>query len=243
MDPFPLPLLLASDKPQTRNYSNSIFAALPFGDPALKSFPRSCAVLLLAKLNGIEIQLFVLSDQRSGYWPILSTEKVTSAWIYFGEDGFFFKTRKLGVTSLGLNAWHSWSIVSLAMFLAGQAATRFLVEFVYFELGFWFLESASRLGLKGSWKLQMPREWVPPRLPADSLEIFKSKYQTVKSNTACWLAIDVRQKEEIEFLCRKCRVSLFKNLILRQLVTFITSTIKSMFDNLYTLDKQQKFQL
>ena len=79
MDPFPLPLLLASDKPQTRNYSNPIFAALPFGDPALKSFPRSWAVLLLAKLNGLEIQLFVLSDQCSGYWPILSTEKVTTA--------------------------------------------------------------------------------------------------------------------------------------------------------------------
>ena len=46
----------------------------------------------------------------------------------------------------------------LTIFLAGQAAKRFLVEFVYFELGFWFLESASRLGLKGSWKLQMPRE-------------------------------------------------------------------------------------
>ena len=88
MDPFPLPLLLASDKPQTRNYSNPIFAALPFGDPCWKSFPRSCAVLLLAKLNGIEIQLFVLSNQRSGCWPILSTEKVTTAWIYFGRDIF-----------------------------------------------------------------------------------------------------------------------------------------------------------
>ena len=62
MDPFPLPLLLASDKPQTRNYSNPIFAALPFGDPCWKSFPRSCAVLLLAKLNGIEIQLFVRTN-------------------------------------------------------------------------------------------------------------------------------------------------------------------------------------
>ena len=231
MDPFPLPLLLASDKPQTRNYSNPIFAALPFGDPALKSFPRSWAVLLLAKLNGLEIQLFVLSDQCSGYWPVLSTETVTTAWIYFGHDGFFFKTPKIGMASLGLDAWHYWSIVSLAMFLAGQAVKRFLVEFVYFELGFWFLKSASRLGLKGSWKLQMPREWMPPSLPVDSLEIFKFKYQTVKSNTACWLAIDVRQKEEIEFLCRKCRVSLFKTLILRPLDKLITSTIKSMFDN------------
>ena len=70
MDPFPLPLLLASDKPQTRNYSNSIFAALPFGDSSWKSFPRSCAVLLFTKLDGIEIQIFI--GPESDHWPCLS---------------------------------------------------------------------------------------------------------------------------------------------------------------------------
>ena len=49
---------------------NPIFAALPFWDPSWKSFPRSCAVLLLAKLDGIEIQLFIRPE--SDLWLPLS---------------------------------------------------------------------------------------------------------------------------------------------------------------------------